>query len=223
MKTSFSSRSARRMMTIALLCAVVVFWLAASQITTKGMTGWERHVFDAIYNLPTSLKPYFLGITQAGSVLMVVLVCGVLLLTRHRLQAIRVLLLSAVTFAVVLIAKHFFARPRPNLLLSYVTQRGPHEADYGFPSAHAAIAMAIGIVLLPLLPRKAWWLVFTAVLLVGASRVYLGVHAPLDIIGGFAVGAITSLGYLLILATRQAKPQKRKAKSTPKRRKNKTT
>lgn len=190
-------------MTVGLVVSLIVFWLAAGQITKQGMVAWERAVFDALYNLPLSLKPYALAITQAGSALMIAGVCGALFLTRHRMYAVRVFVLSVITYGLAWGAKHFFERPRPNVLLSYVSQRGPLEPGFGFPSAHSAIAMTLGIVLLPLLPRKYWWAVFVVVLLVGSSRLYLGVHSPLDVIGGFALGAITSLSYLLFMGARQ--------------------
>ncbi len=219
MVNTLTGKTARRTMLICLVLAIVVFWIAASQITKQGMAGWERAAFDLFYNLPLSLKPYALAITQAGSALMIAGVCAALFLTRHRMYAIRVFVLSVITYGLAWGAKHFFERPRPNVLLTYVSQRGPLESGFGFPSAHSAIAMTLGVVLLPLLPRKYWWVVFTVVLLVGSSRLYLGVHSPLDVIGGFALGAITSLSYLLFMGSRQNKRLKAAegvSKTTPK-------
>lgn len=215
-----NSKAARRNLLLAFIVCVAVFWLTASLITTQGMRPWEHSVFNVIYDLPLSWKTAMIGITQAGGALMVAAVCLVLLLGRHRLAAIRVLIVTSVTYGMVFFAKQVYARPRAFQLL-HVAERGPRELGYGFPSAHAAIAMAVGVALLPVVPRKWWWLIFSVVALVAASRVYLGVHSPLDVVGGMAIGGAISVGYLLIMASRQSR---KTAKVIPKskRPKNKT-
>jgi len=44
------------------------------------------------------------------------------------------------------------------------------------------------LTLIGYLPRRYRWVVPSAIIGVAISRIYLGVHAPLDIIGGFAIG-----------------------------------
>lgn len=66
---------------------------------------------------------------------------------------------------------------------------------YGFPSSHAANAMALAFIVVALLTReKTLWtlLMFFWMLLVSYSRIYLGVHYPSDIIVGWCVGALWS-------------------------------
>lgn len=211
MHSSLGGKNARRWLLACLLTSILVFWLSASRVSSDGMALWEIKAFDAMYNLPAAWQPFWLVVTLAGSVFMAMLIAGILLLLRQRLSAVRLLLLSGTTLALAWLAKLYFARPRPDVLLDYVTQRGPYEADFGFPSAHAALAAALAIGLLPLVPRRYWVLLLAAAVLVGLSRIYLGVHSPLDIVGGWALGTAVSAGYLLIISARR--PIKRDTKS----------
>lgn len=61
--------------------------------------------------------------------------------------------------------------------------------DFGFPSNHAANSMALAVGAGLLYRRKTIGVIFGLfAFFIGYSRVYLGVHYPLDIVGGFVVG-----------------------------------
>jgi undecaprenyl-diphosphatase len=87
-------------------------------------------------------------------------------------------------------AKLFFRRTRPDLWLSPAP-----EHTYSFPSGHAMGSMALvaALAVLAWPTRWRWWAIVlgsTFTLLVGFSRLYLGVHYPSDIAAGAALGTV---------------------------------
>jgi undecaprenyl-diphosphatase len=93
--------------------------------------------------------------------------------------------------------KAAFERPRPDLV-----PHGMSVYTSSFPSGHsmlsAAVYLTLGMVASRFVPRRQQKVFFIAVAIaitaaVGASRVYLGVHWPTDVLAGWAVGAAWAL------------------------------
>ncbi len=94
--------------------------------------------------------------------------------------------------------KPYFARPRPchdPALESLVHLIGGCGGAYGFVSSHAATSFGIAMIfnLLPTkqLPGIRW--LFVWALVYSYSRIYAGVHYPLDLAGGAVVGVLVAL------------------------------
>lgn len=97
--------------------------------------------------------------------------------------------------------KQVFARPRPPVADPELEPLVALPGSFSFPSGHAATAFAAAAAVGFVAPRLRWPLLALAAL-VALSRVYLGVHYPLDVLAGAALGL--ALGWLATRAARQA-------------------
>lgn len=151
---------------------------------------------------PDWLRRAAMDITSLGShmvlVLLVAIVAG-FLLTRGR-RATALLLVGSASCAMLLSGglKALFARARPDVVEHLVGVHSP-----SFPSGHALLSAAIYLTLGAMLAREfagaalRRYVMTVAVmlaLLIGMSRVYLGVHWPSDVLAGWCIGALWAWG-----------------------------
>ncbi|MEU6817475.1 phosphatase PAP2 family protein [Streptomyces sp. NPDC046860] len=86
----------------------------------------------------------------------------------------------------------FVERPRPFLDHQGLEVLIAGKSDYSFVSDHATITMALGVGLF-VANRRFGIAGIALALLEGFCRVYMGVHYPTDVIGGFALGTAVAL------------------------------
>jgi undecaprenyl-diphosphatase len=143
--------------------------------------------------------------------LMVLAIAGFLAMTRKTHAGLFVLASVAGGVLISQTMKWAYARPRPDLV--------PHSAEVfttSFPSGHSMMSAVVYLTLGALLARtqadraaKVYVLAVAVLLtaLVGASRVYLGVHWPTDVLAGWALGGLWALICLLVMQWLQGRGQ----------------
>ena len=99
------------------------------------------------------------------------------------------------------VAKAIADRPRPYEVMADAVLRQQPAHGTSFPSTHTAVTLAIVIALVPFLARPLAAAGIGYAVLPGWSRVYLGVHYPLDILAGAAIGMAAAGVIWLALST----------------------
>ncbi|WP_448206067.1 phosphatase PAP2 family protein [Azospirillum sp. sgz302134] len=195
---------------------ILSFGLLAGEVMEGETVSFDRAILLALRvagDPATPLGPGWLqnaarDITALGSIavlsLITLLTLGFLLLLRKRGAALLVFLAVGGGMTISSLLKSEFERPRPDLV-----PHGDIVFTASFPSGHALISAVVYLTLGALLARlvgrrrlKAYVLVVAIglTLLIGSSRVYLGVHWPTDVLAGWCVGAAwASLCWLVAL------------------------
>ncbi len=201
-------------MTIAAL--LFVFGYNAQAVAARKPFGFDSYVMLALRKStkesvpigPPWLQEAARDVTSLGSIIVLLIitfaVAGFLLLTR--MPGIACLMLIAVLGGLTLnnLLKFLFARPRPD-----VVRHAPRVFTTSFPSGHATLSAITYLTIAALLARAypspildLYFILLAALLtvLIGLSRIYLGVHFPTDILGGWCIGTAWAIGCWVLMA-----------------------
>ncbi len=191
--------------------AAWVFFEVAGEVQegeTRAFDQWLMLSLRASDNPSLPLGPPWLesaarDITSLGSQtvigLVVVIATVFLVLAQRRRSAMFVLVSSVSGTAMVFVLKALFNRPRPELF-----PHGDIVLSASFPSGHAMVSALVYLTLGAMLARLArpallkCYILAAAMLLtllIGCSRVYLGVHWPTDVLAGWAGGTAWALAW----------------------------
>jgi membrane-associated phospholipid phosphatase len=179
------------------LIAAAVLILTAIPIDAHNMSGLEADVFRLVNELPGALYPIVWPAMQFGNAIAVSVFALAALVARRPRLAIAIAVSGLAVWLLAKVIKVVVERGRPAELLDDVIRRDAPAVGHGYPSGHAAVAMAIAVVVSPYLKRPWKYVLWTLAVAVCLGRVYVGAHLPLDVIGGgafgLAVGALCNL------------------------------
>ena len=195
MNFSFSdmlyTRKQANMKTITYLYISLFAFILFFFITIFIVNGNPIFFDEPIRNLVSSwhADDFFKGITHFGNVYYILILILIGFLIFHKKSNFKFLMsMMLINTAANVLLKLFFARPRPNY------PRLIEESGYSFPSGHGMGSLMFYGVLIYFLWQskfsKTLKVIGTIILtllifLIGISRIYLGVHYPSDILGGF--------------------------------------
>jgi membrane-associated phospholipid phosphatase len=177
----------------------VVLVLCALPVHADRVGPIEGDAFRLVNDLPSVPFPVVWVPMQLGNLLVVpAAVLAALAFRRWRLAA-GLALAGAGVYVLAKVVKRFVERGRPSDVLDDVLVRGAAPHGLGFVSGHIAVITALALVAWPWLPRWGRWAAGAAVAVVFITRMYVGAHLPLDMVGGAALGvAVGALVRLLL-------------------------
>jgi undecaprenyl-diphosphatase len=142
-------------------------------------------------DIPQSWRRFWLFLTHLGGASVTIAACLVgLLFPVSRNAAVHASVALLIAFLISQIVKRSVSRARPEDTFHGRTVIEPPDR-FSFPSGHSASAMAVAAMYAMTYPSLGIWFLPIAVL-VGYSRVALGVHYPLDVIAGQAIALLTA-------------------------------
>ena len=149
------------------------------------------------HSAPLDVAMTWISRIGQGGTLWIVLSAIAFASARHRAAAWRVLLalLVAATVANVIL-KPLIARARPDPSpMAVMRALPPQPPTFAFPSGHAATTFAGALAMSRMWSQGAavWW---SAAVLIGYSRIYLGHHYPFDVLSGAVVGVLAAFWVL---------------------------
>lgn len=199
-----------------LICAglAFAFYRLADEVMEGDTVAFDRAVFlffrdpaDPNRLLGPAWLPEMLrDLTSLGSAVILTLIVaasvGYLMMRRKRFAAVAVLVSVLGGQLISTLLKLAFERPRPDLI-----EGAPMVFSASFPSGHAMLSAVTYLTLGGLLARfennralQRYFLILATALtlIVGISRVLIGVHWPTDVLAGWALGAAWALACSLL-------------------------
>jgi membrane-associated phospholipid phosphatase len=188
------------MLIVFSLVAISLVWSAGQRLDA-----WVFLTFNLRWSRPFWLDRMMLGFTQLGNGLTPLGIGLVLFLAGDRLLAYELILGTLTLWLLVELIKFLVHRSRPFIRLTQARIVGYPANGRSFPSGHTSLAFFMATLAAPYFHASVWVviLLYTAALLVGITRMYVGAHYPRDVLAGAILGSAWGLlgvivnGYML--------------------------
>jgi membrane-associated phospholipid phosphatase len=197
--TTTAERTLRHPWIVAAVASValVATWISSVH---ERVPHWERSLTEWLNDAPDWVAHTIWPVMQAGTLwcpIVVALAIG--LVRRDWFVAAVVVVVGVITWFGAQGVKQIVHRERPFAFLPEIHVREGTGNGLGYLSGHSAMAAAVAVVALTVVPRRWWPLLFAVVVIVGIARVVHGVHLPADVIGGWGFGTLIGLAGVSVI------------------------
>ena len=184
---------------ILLIILLIIFIFLSICVNFQLTQKIDNSVYNLIKNIRNEqLTNILIVFTNLGGILnlffITLIIVIILFLLKKRKYAIAIALNIMISSSAYIILKNIFARPRPDKTYSLI-----NESGYSFPSGHSTNNMAFYGLIIYLIYTNVKNKIFRNLcccilaivpIIIGFSRIYLGVHYFSDVIAGFCLGLI---------------------------------
>lgn len=187
---------------ILTMALIILFIVVAYLVKSNRIEWFDSFVYNIVtLNKSTIMTNFYKFITRFSNEFMILLICfASFIIFKSKKYGLLISLNAILIFLINYVLKSIFTRPRPfDLMIIF-------ENGYSFPSGHAMVSLGFYGFIIYLINKfdldkktKVFFsgLLIILILLIGLSRIYLGVHYPSDVLAGY----IISLAYLIIYIT----------------------
>lgn len=181
-----------------LLAFVLLFSLVAVSLvwkTGQSLDVWVFKVFNLRGRRERWLDWTMLGITQLGTGVFAMGVAVIFFLTVNHTLAYEIVLGTLTLWLAVELMKTLICRARPYIKLTDTRIVGSRAGGHSFPSGHTSQSFFLAALISHYhqFPLSGWLILYGVALLVGITRMYVGMHYPRDVMGGAALGTAWGL------------------------------
>ena len=184
---------------VASIC-LIAFFILLVLVVTNQIEAFDQTIYQAIYSIHNKpIDAFFTTFTHIADTISVIIIVAILFVCfKPRKDKVHLIFSCATTVALNQLVKRILMRPRPPMERRLIKQGG-----YSFPSGHSMISLCICGLLMYFVITKVknktlkiglCILLTIIILLVGISRIYVGVHYPSDVLGGYLLTIALLIG-----------------------------
>ncbi len=182
---------------VRMACGLVVLVGASIAAHAAHPTVVEVNLFRLINELPSPAGAPLLGVMQLGALGAVPVLAGAILVLGRPRLALVTAVTGASAWGGAKLVQYLVDEDPPQLRLSHVLLHDAPRPGLAFPASHVAVGAALATVAAPYIGRSAGRLTWLLVTFIAVARIYVGLHLPIDVVGGLALGWIVGAGISL--------------------------